>query len=245
MAGTGQWSVFQDMIDLLHYMERAEWSLCGAKSRCVYMLRETCCVQLRHALDILQDNLCRVVPSNHQRGELVRHGWLRRLDNLTDKLINSSLPASLNRKLSFDKQVGRAEVVDRFRMAIIRAVDHVCFNAEKHKSNLEVNYSKGLLMMLLNGLSSILQKPRCGQGLRDWTIDWSQYHSPDSADALRSMFWTCKETLQTQLVRLLLFLSNPVQDSSVLYHVVRTLHDDPSHEQIFKVLPANDSFNFK
>ena len=47
--------------------------------------------------------------------------------------------------------------------------------------------------------------------------------------------------LKTQLNRLIRFLSSPIQEPAMLHFVIKTLHDDPHHEELFKLIPPDES----
>ena len=229
-SGLNHWMVFQDMVLLFHYLERVEMGLCGPKSRCVRMIRESACVVLRQAADVLQDH--RTVRMGSMESHFIR---------LSDRFVAGSLPQSLNRKLQFDRPAGRSEVLERFRSLIIQSVDHVTLNVEPDHSNVEVNFAKGIFLLLLRGLSSILERPKsAGRTPESSTAptvpDWSSFNAPDSSDLHRQLLWDCREVVQAQLGRLFLFMSSPLQDPSVLYFVIRSLHEDPFHEEILRIV---------
>jgi len=64
-------------------------------------------------------------------------------------------------------------------------------------------------------------------------------------DALRGLFWNCRDAAKTQLSRLLHFMASPVQDPSLLHFVVRTLHEDPCHQEILRLIPSADENDAK
>ena len=259
--GAGPWSVFQDMVQLFHYMERIEGGLCGWKSRCVRMLHEGGCVILKQAFQTVQHRaefqtsgfnqfVTAPIPflrnhHQHQRQLFSGQPGSCHFQHVTDKVLGNVLPASLNRRLKLEKLAGQSEVLERFRYLLAKSVDHVKLNVELNMSSIEMAFGQDLLLALVRGLSSTLERPKPSHA-RNWSpevsADWSQYHPPDSQDLLRLLFWNCRQTLKTQLNRLLLFLSSPIQqEPTFLYFVIRTLHDDPHHEELFKLIPANEN----
>lgn len=235
------------MIHLFNYVERVESGLCGPKARCVQMLRESGCIILKQAIQTVQLRAEFQVHLGPTHGSLlfVQQPGTCHFQHVSDRMLTTIVPASLYRKLKLDKPASQSEVFERFRYLLVKAVDHVTLNAELNFSTVEIAFSQELLLTLVRGLSSILERPRSSNGLYNWSpdssVDWSHYHPPDSADPARSLFWNSRQTLKSQLNRMLLFLSSPVQDPSFLYFVIRTLHDDPRHEELFKLIPANES----
>jgi len=239
--------MFQDMIHLLNYSERVESGLCGPKACCVRMLRECGCVILKQALQAIQ---LRAEFKSHL-GSSTTSLIFSQQRNL-DRVVYGVLPQSLQRKARLDKAVGQSEALERFRNILVKAVDHITLNAELNVSAVEATFSQELLLTLVRGLSSILERPRTANGRSssnwspDSSVDWSHYYPPDSGDPGRSLFWNSRNILKTQLNRMLLFLSSPIQDPSFLYFVIRTLHEDPRHEDLFRLIPANESdFTYK
>ena len=248
-SGAGPWLVLQDMIQLFSYLERVESGLCGPKAWCVWTLRDSCSIVLKQAIQTVQ---LRAELKQHSAAHqllFVQQPGTAHFQRVSDRVLAAIVPPGLNRKLKLDKPASQSEVVDRFRFLITRAVDHVTLNAQLNFSSVETAFSQELLVTLVRGLSSILERPRSphgGNGLRnnyspESSVDWSHYLPPDSSDPTRNLFWTSRQTLKAQLNRMLLFLSSPVQDPSFLFFVIRTLHDDPRHEELFKLIPANET----
>ena len=259
-SGTAQWIVFQDAVLLLHYVERTETLLCGPRSRCVRSLHEAGCVLLNRAVDMVQDRLLFNRRPSDERGPASGSPTAPSATataNLTDKLVWNALPPTLNRKLNLDKAASKSELMERLRALMVQSVDHVMLNVGRDKSDIEMNFAKGLLANLVRALSSILERPKCGVHNATATTtttaaaaaaaapasaaDWSGYYPPDSGDAARTVFWTCRDTLKWQLNRLTLFMANPVQEPQLVCFLVRTLHEDPCHEDIIRVIPSHET----
>ena len=243
------------MVLLFHYMERIESGLCGWKARCVRLLHESGCVILKQAFQTAKhqaetsgfnhhNTTSHSIPF-HQRNPFPNQPGSGHFQHVTDKVLGIVLPVSLNRRLKLEKAASQSEVLERFRYLLTKSVDHVKINVELNMSSIEMAFGQDLLLALVRGLSSTLERPK-SSSVRQWSpdvsADWSQYHPPDSHDPIRLLFWNCRQTLKMQLNRLLLFLSNPIQqEPSFLYFVIRTLHDDPHHEELFKLIPANEA----
>ena len=236
-AGSGSFSVFQDMLLLLQYMGRVESGLCGVKARCVRQLDDSCCILLKQGIQTLQD----LVEIGAETG--MRNGPAEsfHFQKTSEKLLWNYLPPILNRKVKLDKAAGPSELPDRFRFLLTRSVDQVTMCVERDLSPQEINLAQGLFLTLVRGLSSILERPKSSRNSADATTDWSHYHPPDYGDRPRAHFWSCRHVVKGQLNRLLLFLTNPVHPPYFLYFVIRTLYEDPRHEEIFKLIPSNES----
>ena len=236
--------VFQDMIQLFHYMERVESGRCGSKARCVRMLHESSCVVLKQAIQTVQHRVEFYHVGKHQHQLFAFQPGTSHFQHVSDKVLNTVLPMSLNRKLKLDKPLSHSEVLERFKFLLTKAVDHITLNVEQNTSSVEIAFSQDLLITLVRSVSSILERPK-SNGFRylssDTLTDWSHYYAPDSADVIRTLYWNIRQTLKTQLNRLILFLSSPIQDPTMLHFVVKTLHDDPHHEELFKLVTIEES----
>lgn len=239
------------MIQLFHFMERVESGRCGCKARCVRMLHESCCVILKQALQTIQHRVeFNQIGRNHQQHQLFAfQPGTTHFQQVSDKVLNSVLPVSLNRKIKLEKPIGSSEILDRFRFLLTKAVDHISLNVELNPSSIETAFSQDLLTTLVRGVSSILERPK-SNGFRytttssDTLTDWSHYYAPDSGDLVRTLFWNSRQVMKAQLNRLVLFLSSPVQDAATLHFVIKTLHDDPHYEDLFKLISPDDSTDF-
>lgn len=232
------------MIQLFHYMERVESGRCGFKARCVRMLHESCCVVLKQAIQTIQHRVEFHQLSRHQHQLFAFQPGTSHFQHVSDKILNTVLPVSLNRKMKLEKPPSHSEILERFRFLLTKAVDHITLNVELNTSSVEMAFSQDLLVTLVRGVSSILERPK-SNGFRylssEALTDWSHYYAPDSSDPVRTLFWNSRQTLKTQLNRLVLFLSSPVQDPIMLHFVIKTLHDDPHHEELFKLIPPDET----
>ncbi|XP_057369283.1 lysosomal-trafficking regulator-like [Daphnia carinata] len=237
-SGTVPWTAFQDIIQLFHYMERVESGRCGFKSRCVRMLHESCCVLLKQAIQAIQHRV-----EFHKIGRLQHQLFAfqpgtSHFQHVSDKVLNAVLPVSTNRKMKLDKQLSQSEILERFKFLLVKAVDHITLNTEQNTSTVEVAFSQDLFVTLVRGVSSILERPK-SNGFRhlsnDAFTDWSHYYAPDSSDLVRTLYWNSRQTMKTQFNRLVLFLSSPIQSSTMLQFVIKTLYDDPHYEELFRL----------
>ena len=249
-SGNVPWTVFQEMILLFHFMERVESGRCGCQARCVRMLHESCCVILKQAIQTIQHRLefNQIQGRNHHHHAQHQHLFAfqpgtSHFQQVTDKILQSVLPVSINRKMKLDKFIGPSEILERFRFLLAKAVDHISVNVELNPSGIETAFSQDLLATLVRGVSSILERPK-SNGFRyhstsadgTWLTDWSHYYPPDSSDLMRTLYWNSRQAMTSQLNRLVVFLSSPLQDAATLHFVVKTLHDDPHHEDLFKLM---------
>jgi len=83
--------------------------------------------------------------------------------------------------------------LEGFRSLIIQSVDHVTLKVEIDHSNVEVNFAKGIILMLIRGLSSILKQPKSATRTPESPTaptvpDWSFFNAPDSSDRHRQLF---------------------------------------------------------
>ena len=218
-------------------MGRVESGLCGVKARCVRQLEDSCCILLKQGIQTVLDS----VEIGAESGIRSASGESFHFQKTSEKLLWNYLPPILNRKIKLDKAATSSELLDRFRFLLTRSVDQVVACVERDMSLQEINFAQGLFLTLVRGLSSILERPKSTRNSTDATTDWSHYHSPDYGDRARVHFWNCRHVVKGQLNRLLLFLTNPVHQPYFLYFVIRTLYEDPRHEEIFKLIPSNES----
>ena len=232
------------MIQLFHYMERVESGRCGCKARCVRMLHESCCVVLKQAIQTVHHRVEFHQIGRQQHQLFAFQPGTSHFQQVSDKVLNSVLPVSLNRKMKLEKHPSQSEILERFKFLLAKAVDHIALNVEPNTSSVEMAFSQDLLVTLVRGVSSILERPK-SNGFRylsnDALTDWSHYYAPDSSDLVRTLYWNSRQALKTQLNRLVLFLSSPIQEPAMLHFVIKTLHDDPHHEELFKLIPPDES----
>ena len=225
-------------MSLLQYMSRVECGLCRVKARCVRQLEDSCCIVLKQGIQTLQDLVEIGAVDSGMRNAPSESLHFQKT---SEKLLWNYLPPMLNRKIKLDKAAASSsELLDRFRFLLTRSVDQVLLCVEREMSPQEINFAQGLFLTLVRGLSSLLERPKSSRNSADATTDWSHYHSPDYGDRLRLHFWNCRHVVKGQLNRLLLFLTSPVHQPYLLYFVIRTLYEDPRHEEIFKLIPSNE-----
>lgn len=226
---------------MLHFMIRVESGCCSEKGRCVRLLHRGCCVVLKQAVQTLQHRV--EFQHNGKHGPFLQPGT-RHVEMISDKTVSAIVPGSLNRKLRLDKVVPASEVLERFRWLLVKSVDHVMLNVDAVHSSLEVMFGRDVLVLMVRAMSSNLERPKSNGAWNissgDDSVDWSHYQAPESNEALRSLYWNSRQTLRGQLNRLLLYLFSPLQDESVICFVVKTLHDDPHHEELLKLIPSDE-----
>lgn len=235
IEGSAPWTLFQEMVQLFHYAGRVELIECGERARCVRLLHESGCVILKQAVDALQHHV--EFQPNGRRTSLTQNP----LGDIAEKSVNAVVPASINRKLKLGKPAANSEILDRFRCLIVKSVDHATLG--RARSSVGANFNRDLLALLVRATSSNLERPKSnGWNVAngDDSVDWSHYHAPESGEALRSLYWSSRQTLRNQLSRLLLYLASPLQNEQTIHFVVRTLHEDPHHEELLKLIASNN-----
>ncbi|XP_068085277.1 lysosomal-trafficking regulator [Anabrus simplex] len=236
-AGAHHMQVISDMQLQLGFIEKMERSSCGVHSHCVTVARDTQCIILDGALDILQDKISTLqqpgsklrntssflssvlsanyddqfYQTNYEHKSAARGGHTSSSSSSSFSSIHSSFNARTNLQ---SKEVPRSEINERLKNIITKAVDFLT-NVELEDgrspvtSAIEHNFTRRLFSVLLQGLTSVLEKRSSGQ-----RSAWS------------GVMWAIRETLRVQCANLTVWLLSPVQPIKMRLFVVHTLRSE-------------------
>ncbi|KAL0267522.1 UNVERIFIED_CONTAM: hypothetical protein PYX00_009770 [Menopon gallinae] len=220
--------IITDMRLQLYYVYRLEKESCGFMGNCVRIIRDTLCKILGRGLDVIQDKIRGTQSFNKGKSyflhSVLSNGHQEIEEDNTNRLsVNSKHSSSSNLKNSGGKEISRSELSERFKMFVVNAIEFLIYSetqdGKHYLSQIEFNFLYHLLPMLLQVLSSTLEK-----------------RSYSRRTAAYGIYWSVRDVLKTEISEFVVWLLSPRQIVKTRMFLISTLISEAKTKDLLLLL---------